>query len=144
MPYEVVVIAVLNLADSLMDEFAISEDMEILDEIMELAARLNQIAEENCSFITFVDAYFLIAKLEFIKGNIKAAIKNLIFAQEIAQNCGFTRLLVQISTEHDIIIQEGVSYHENPFGTFGDFNKFAGFFNRIRHRFLHQHMFSGM
>lgn len=98
--------AILNLAETLFAEYILSKDEKVLLEIRDLAIKLKNIAENQKSYLTNVEALFLLAKIQYIQGKFAQSRRNLAEAQELAEKWGYIRLAIKISNVHDSILNE--------------------------------------
>ena len=89
-----------------------TNDLEVLDEINPLIARLLDIAEKTGSYSILSETHLLQAKLSLLTFNIKKAKRFLTQAQQIAERFGLNQLAIKISNEHDELLKQ-LSMWEN-------------------------------
>ena len=99
-------IALINLCYWYFEEFRISNQLEILEDIHPLIDHLQKNAKLENSYILLAQVKLLKAKLAIIQVNMVEARKLLIEAQNIADVSGFQRLAGEISKEHDRLLEE--------------------------------------
>jgi len=102
---EITMKALLNLCDLLVEEFRLTTELEVLDELNPLLEKLLVIAENLNSFWILAEAYLLQAKLALLKGDIKSARKKLTEAEGVAEKYGLRLLAGKISYEHDKLLK---------------------------------------
>ena len=95
-----------NLCDLLFEELSMSNDPEILDEIIPLITKSVELAEKTRNFLFLAETKLLQAKLALIQMNIEEAKKLMIQAQRIANLHGLNLLAWRISGEHDKILEQ--------------------------------------
>jgi len=98
--------ALVNLCELLLFELRTINDIEVLDEINPLIARLLNIAEKSNSFYILAETYFLQAKLSLLTFDIKKAQGFLTQAQEIAEKFGLNQLATKIASERDDLLKK--------------------------------------
>lgn len=103
---EATIIALINLCDLLMGELSITNDVEIVDELKPLIKQLIDIAESSNSFWVLAESYLLQARLSLVTLDMKGARHFLTQAQQIAEKHGLQQLVIKISSEHDILLNE--------------------------------------
>jgi len=104
--YELSIGALLNLCELLLIELRMTNDVEVLDEINPLIARLLDIAEKSNSYWILSEAYLLQAKLSLLTFDIKKAQGFLTQAQQIAENFGLNQLATKITSESDDLLKK--------------------------------------
>ncbi len=98
--------AIINLCDLYLEEFQISHQMEILDDIHPLIDLLERNAKLQNSYSLLANVMLLKAKLALIQVNMVEARKLLNEAQIIADEHGLHLLAGDISREHDRLLEE--------------------------------------
>ncbi len=98
--------ALINLCKLLLIELRITNDLEVLDEIDPLIARLLDIAEKSNSYWVLAETYLLQAKLSLLTFNIKKAQRFLTQAQQIAERFGFNQLAMKIVNENKDLLKK--------------------------------------
>jgi len=101
---EVTINAIINLCDLLIAELRTSNNLEILDELEPLITQLLEISKTQHVFPILGEVYLLKAKIALITLDIKGARKLLSRAQEIAEKYGLNKLAMDISNEHDKLL----------------------------------------
>jgi tetratricopeptide (TPR) repeat protein len=97
--------AILYLCEMLLDEFKDSKNVEALTEFAPLLKNLQEASEKRYSYNILAETYVLEAKLSMLKFDLKKARHLLTKAQQIAERYGLRRLAIQISREHDKLLQ---------------------------------------
>jgi len=97
--------ALLNLCDLLVEEFQLTSELEVLDDLNPLLEKLISIAENLNSFWILAETYLLQAKFDLLKGDLIHARKKLTEAQNIAEKYNLRLLVSKISYEHDKILK---------------------------------------
>ncbi|MFX0155577.1 MAG: tetratricopeptide repeat protein [Candidatus Hodarchaeota archaeon] len=95
----------LELCDLLLVELRITNDLEVLEEIESIIARLLDESERMNSYFLLAETYFLKAKLALLTLDLIKARYFLTKAQEIAEKYGLNRLAIKISNEHDELLK---------------------------------------
>ena len=98
--------ALINLCDWYFEEFQISHQMEILDDINPHVDHLQKNARDQNSYWLLAHVKLLQAKLALIQINMLDARKLLTEAQQIADEHGLQLLAGEISKEHDHFLEE--------------------------------------
>jgi tetratricopeptide (TPR) repeat protein len=98
--------ALIYLCDWYFEEFQISHQMEILEDIQLLIDRLQKTAELQNSYSSLANVKLLQAKLALLQINMVEARKLLSEAQKIAEEHGLQLLAGEISREHDHLLEE--------------------------------------
>jgi len=110
--FELILKALPSLCELLLTELRMTNDLEVLDEINPLIARLLDIAEKTGSYSILSETHLLQAKLSLLTFNIKKAKRFLTQAQQIAERFGLNQLAIKISNEHDELLKQ-LSMWEN-------------------------------
>ena len=110
--FKLILTALTNLCELLLTELRMNNDLEVLEEINPLIARLLDIAEKTGSYSILCETYLLQAKLSLLTFNIKKAKRFLTQAQQIAEKYGLNQLAIKISNEHDELLNQ-LSIWEN-------------------------------
>ncbi|MFO7797298.1 MAG: tetratricopeptide repeat protein [Promethearchaeati archaeon] len=97
--------ALINLCDLFIEEFRLTSELEVLEDLNQFLEKLLIIAEELNSFWILAETYLLQAKIVLLKGDLKATRKILIDAQHVAEEHDLKLLLGKISYEHDKILK---------------------------------------
>jgi len=97
---------VINLCDWYFEEFRISNQMEILDDIQPLIDLLQKNAVRSNSYLLLANAKLLEAKVALLRINMVGARKLLTEAQQIADEHDLHLLAGEISKEHDKLLEE--------------------------------------
>jgi tetratricopeptide (TPR) repeat protein len=103
---QVKVPALINLCDLLITELKMTNDSEILDDIIPLIKQLTQIAEEQNSYSLIAEVNLLKGRIELIRLNLDLARQFLTSAQKTADENGLKFLAQKISHEHDLLLGE--------------------------------------
>ena len=98
--------ALTNLCNWYFDEFRISNQIEILEDIHPLIDRLQKNAKLMNSYAWLANVKLLKAKLALLQVNMVEARKLLTEAQNIADEHGLKLLAGEISKEHDRLLEE--------------------------------------
>ncbi len=98
--------ALMNLCDWYFEEFRISNQMDILDDIHPLIDHLQRNARETNSFLFLANTKLFQAKLALLQINLLEARKLLTEAQLIADEHDLQLLAGAISKEHDLLLDE--------------------------------------
>lgn len=104
--HETINMALVYLCDWYFEEFQISLQMEILDDILPLIDQLLKNAEKLNSYSLLTNTKLLQAKLALMQINIAGARKFLSEAQNIADEHDLQLLANEISREHDRLLEE--------------------------------------
>jgi len=104
--YETINMALIYLCDWYFEEFEISKQLEILDDIQPLIDRLLRNAKQQNSYSLLANGKLLQAKLALLQINIAEARKLLSEAQNIADDHDLQFLANEISREHDHLLDE--------------------------------------
>ncbi|MFW9874841.1 MAG: tetratricopeptide repeat protein [Candidatus Thorarchaeota archaeon] len=103
---DVLISAISNLCDLLMEELSRYNDPKIIDEILPLITKSLNIAEEAHNYNWLAETKLLQAKLALIQTNIEEAKRLMVEAQRIADLHGLNLLAWGISTEHDKLLDQ--------------------------------------
>ncbi|MFX1587276.1 MAG: tetratricopeptide repeat protein [Promethearchaeota archaeon] len=103
---EITIKALINLCELLLTELHMTNDLEVLEEINPLIARLLDLAEKSDSYSILCETYLLQAKLSLLSFDIKKAQRFLTQAQQIAERFGLKLLAIKISNEHDELLKQ--------------------------------------
>ena len=98
--------ALMNLCDWYFEEFRISNQMDILDDIHPLIDHLQRNAKATNSFLFLANTKLFQAKLALLQINLLDARKLLTEAQQIADEHDLQLLAGAISKEHDLLLDE--------------------------------------
>ncbi|MFX0179058.1 MAG: tetratricopeptide repeat protein [Candidatus Hodarchaeota archaeon] len=98
--------ALLHLCDIFLLELQISNNQEILNEIVPLISRLSEFAEFQHSYRLLAEIGLLQGKLALIQMNLGDARKFFTKAERIADEHGLHLLARTISTEHDMLLEQ--------------------------------------
>ncbi|MFW9784995.1 MAG: hypothetical protein ACFFFB_22125 [Candidatus Heimdallarchaeota archaeon] len=99
-------IALINLCDWYFEEFRISNQMELLDDIQQLVDHLVKNARDQNSYTLLANVKLFKAKLALLQINMVEARKLLTEAQHIADDHDLQLLAGEISKEHDKLLEE--------------------------------------
>jgi len=103
--FELILKALTNLCELLLTELRMTNDLEVLEEINPLIARLLDFGEKSHSFLILGETYLLQAKLALISLNLEEARRLLTQGQKIAEKYGISLLARKISNEHDELLK---------------------------------------
>ena len=98
--------ALINLCDLLLEEFRLTSELEVLEDLSPLLEKLIAIAENLNSFWILAETYLLQAKFALLKGDLKKARKKLTEAQDVAEKNNLKLLMGRISYEYDKILND--------------------------------------
>ncbi len=104
--FELILKALPNLCELLLIELRMTNDLEVLEEINPLIARLLDIAEKSHSYSILCETYLLQAKLALLSLDLKEARRLLTQGQQIAEKYGLNLLATKISNEHDELLKQ--------------------------------------
>ena len=99
-------IVLTSLCDLYFEEFRMSNQIKVLDDIPPLIDRLQKIAKVQNSFSSLANVKLLQAKFALLQINMVEARKLLTEAQQIANEHGLQLLAGLISNEHDHLLEE--------------------------------------
>jgi len=97
--------AFLNLCDLLVEEFRLTSELEVLDDLSILIEKLITIAKSQNSFWILAETYLLQAKFALLKGDLNGARRKLTEAQDLAEKNNLKLLMGKISYEYDKILK---------------------------------------
>lgn len=103
---EILITALLNQCELLLDELNFTKKEELIDEINLLVDKLLKWADRFKSYWILSETLVLQAKLALLKFNLTNARRLLTKAQKIAEKYQMHRLAVKISNEHDDLLQK--------------------------------------
>ena len=98
--------ALTNLCELLFTELRMTNDLEVLEEINPLIARLLDITEKTGSHSILCETLLLQAKLSLLNFDIKKAQRFLIQAQQITEKFGLNLLKKKIATENEDLLKK--------------------------------------
>jgi len=101
---EYMCVALVNLCDILLGEFRVTNNLEILNELEPLIAKLLNIAEKTQSHRIQAETYLFQAKLALLSFDVKKSRRFLTQAQQIAESHNLNKLALEISSEHKNLI----------------------------------------
>jgi len=104
--FELILTALTSLCELLLTELRMTNDLDVLEEINPLIARLLINAEKTGSYSILCETYLLQAKLSLLTFNMKEAQRFLTQAQQIAERFGLKLLAIKISNEHDELLKQ--------------------------------------
>jgi len=104
--FEVSVGSLVKLCELLLTELQMTNDIEILEEIKPLIARLLNLAEEQDSNWILVETYILKSKIALLTLEIEESRRLLTLAQKKAEKYNLNRLAMIISNEHDELLKQ--------------------------------------
>jgi len=104
--FELILTALTNLCELLFTELRLTHDLEVLEEINTLIARLLGITEKTDSHSILCEIYLLQAKLSLLNFDIKKAQRFLTQAQQIAEKFGLNLLEKKIATENEDLLKK--------------------------------------
>ncbi|MFX0081509.1 MAG: tetratricopeptide repeat protein [Candidatus Hodarchaeota archaeon] len=99
-------LALINLCDIYFQEFQLTNQMEILDDIFPLIDLLQRNAIRRNSYSLLANVKLFQAKLALVQINLVEARRLLAEAQKIADEHGLQLLATEISREHDKLLEE--------------------------------------
>ena len=104
--FELILKTLINLCELLLTELRMTNDLEVLEEVNPLIARLLDIAEKTDSYSILCETYLLQAKLSLLMFDTKKSQRFLTQAQERAERFGLKLLAIKISNEHDDLLKQ--------------------------------------
>jgi tetratricopeptide (TPR) repeat protein len=117
--YNTTLVALINLCDLLLNEFGISDDMEILADLETHSSRILDIAQKQNSYSLRVEAYhiriitlWLQAQHAKVDINIQNAKRLLQEAEELANSYGLLRLSKKIGSQNDKMLEKLETWDE--------------------------------
>ena len=96
----------MKTCELLIIEFQMTNEVEVLDEIKSLIARLLENAEKSQSHSILCETYLLQAKIALISSDLEDARRLLAKGQQIAEKFHLNKLAMSISDEHDKLLNE--------------------------------------
>ncbi|MFX0144039.1 MAG: tetratricopeptide repeat protein [Candidatus Hodarchaeota archaeon] len=99
-------LSLINLCELFLEELAITNSKDVLDEINPLISRIFKIAEDQNAYLWLAEIKLLQGKLALIQGNVKETEQLLTHAQQIAEMHGLNLLAMKISNEHDNLLEQ--------------------------------------
>jgi tetratricopeptide (TPR) repeat protein len=103
---QLIVIVLYNLCELLLTELRLTNDLEVLDEIKPLIAKLLNIAEKSNSHTILCETYLLQAKLSLLTFDIKKARRYLTQAKQIADRFDLVHLSEKIGEENSDLLKK--------------------------------------
>ncbi|MHA2039455.1 MAG: tetratricopeptide repeat protein [Promethearchaeota archaeon] len=103
---EIYILSLVSLCEFLIEELENSNDLQVIDEINPVIARLMEIAEKQHSYSVLAETNLLQGRLALIMLNLNDARSFLTTAQKIADEHGLQLLAQKISHEHDELLEE--------------------------------------
>lgn len=117
--YNTLLVALINLCELLLNEFSISGNQEVLDDLQTHTSRLLDIAQKQNSYTLRVEAYhiriitlWLLAQHSKVDINVQNARKLLQEARELAESHGLARLASKIHTQNEKMLEKLESWDE--------------------------------
>ncbi len=104
--FELILTALTNLCELLFIELRMTNDLEVLEDINPLIARLFDISEKTGSNSIQCETYLLQAKLSLLNFNIKKAQRFLTQSQQIAERFGLNLLAKRITIEKEDLLKK--------------------------------------
>ncbi|MHA2006538.1 MAG: tetratricopeptide repeat protein [Promethearchaeota archaeon] len=98
--------SIIYLCEFYLEELALFEDTDVLNEINPLVVKLYKISEEQRMYGNLAEAKLLQAKLALIEMNFEEAQRLLTQAQRVAELYGITITAQKISSEHDNYLEK--------------------------------------
>ncbi|MHA2394218.1 MAG: tetratricopeptide repeat protein [Promethearchaeota archaeon] len=98
--------ALVSLCEWYFEEFQISNQVEVLDDIHQIVNQLITIAQDQNSYSLLSNVKLLQAKLALIQTSFEEGKQFLTEAQKVAEEHGLTLLAQKISNEHDILLDK--------------------------------------
>jgi tetratricopeptide (TPR) repeat protein len=99
-------LSLVNLCELFLEELAMTNSKDVLDEINPLITRIYKIAEEQNAYLWLAEIKLLQGKLALIQGKVKETEQLLTHAQQIAEMHGLNLLAMKISNEHDNLLEQ--------------------------------------
>lgn len=99
-------LALVNLCELFLEELDMTNNSEVLDELIPLIAQLSNIAEDQNAYLWLAEIKLLQAKLALIQMKIKEAEQLITQSQQIAELHGLNLLAIRISVEHDTLLEQ--------------------------------------
>jgi len=111
--------AILNLCESLIEEFRISKDIEVLNDLKSALQEGYEISRRERTFVWLAQMYWLQSKLALIEYDLERAQIMINQAELIANERQFEKLATTIAIERDIMLTQfstltDISYDKPP------------------------------
>ena len=110
--YEISILAMFNLLESLLYELSLSGNIEALDEAKKLLIKLQKIAEKQNAYSLLAKTSLFESKLSLLELNFDKATTEISKALTIAQSKGLTSLAILISIEQDNLLEQKKKWEE--------------------------------
>jgi tetratricopeptide (TPR) repeat protein len=117
--YNTTLVALINLCEILLNEYSISGDEEVLNDLQTHTSRLLDIAQKQNSYRLRVEAYhiriislWLQAQHSKLDINIQNARRLLQEARDLADSHGLMKLASKITTQYDIMLEKLVNWDD--------------------------------
>ena len=104
--HSLTILSLLNLCELLLEELKITGEKEILEIIKPIVSSLGEIAKQQQSYDLLAKIYWFKSQLALIDMDLKEARELLSKAQFIAEKKGLQRLAVNISSDHDELLNQ--------------------------------------
>ncbi|MFX1311570.1 MAG: tetratricopeptide repeat protein [Promethearchaeota archaeon] len=129
--------SLVNLCDLYLEELYITNNSEVLNDLIPLINKMLQFAEKQNSYLWLSETKLLQAKLALIQMKVEEAKQLLTHAQRIAELHGLSLLASKISNEHDnLLIQlhewENLREMDAPMSERIKLASFEGIFERMQ------------
>ncbi|MHA2282305.1 MAG: tetratricopeptide repeat protein [Promethearchaeota archaeon] len=98
-------LSMVNLCELFLEELLITNNPEVLDDLVPLIAKMVKFAEKQQAYLWLAETRLLQAKLALIQMKIEDAKQILTQAQRVAELHGLNLLAVKISVEHDNLLE---------------------------------------
>ncbi|MHA1479907.1 MAG: tetratricopeptide repeat protein [Candidatus Thorarchaeota archaeon] len=102
--------ALLTLCSMLLEDFHVSGDEEVLQDLNTLIDQLSEIAEKQHSYWLLAESYWLQSQIALVELKTKDALQLLSKAQLIAEGHGLNKLALKISTEYDNLLGQSENW----------------------------------
>ena len=103
-------LSLVDLCEILLNELRITNDINIIDEIIPLITKLQNFAQIINSYYYLIVVNMLQAKLALINFEINDARRFLTQAQRMAERHGYTELAIEIADLHEELIQQSETW----------------------------------
>ncbi|MFX1567421.1 MAG: hypothetical protein ACFFCV_03535 [Promethearchaeota archaeon] len=103
-------LSLVDLCELLLNELRVTNDINIIEEIKPLIAKLLDFAKKINSFYYLIEANLLQAKLALINFEISNARRFLIQAQRLAERHGYTKLVTEIVELQEELMQQSETW----------------------------------
>ena len=110
--HSLTVLSLLNLCELLLEELKITGEKDVLEIIKPIVGSLDEIAKQQRSYDLLVKIYWFKSQLALIDLNLKKAREMLSNAQSIAEKKGLRRLAMNISSDHDELLNQLSEWEE--------------------------------